>query len=94
MTNLSPQIETGEYVPEPIQLNDEPHSGEEVSAFVNGVVDAISTDLWVSLSNCNRTDNRPGHDRRYLRRVGPGYGPGERERFRCDFLGGICIFGS
>ena len=49
--NLSPQIETGEYVPEPIQLDDEPHSEEEVSAFVNGVVDAISTDLWVSLSD-------------------------------------------
>ena len=42
--NLSPRIETGEYVPEPIQLDDEPHSEEEVSAFVNGVVDAISTD--------------------------------------------------
>ena len=49
--NLSPQIESGDYVPEPIQLDDEPHSEEEVSAFVNGVVDAISTDLWVSLSD-------------------------------------------
>ena len=46
-----PQIESGDYVPEPIQLDDEPHSEEEVSAFVNGVVDAISTDLWVSLSD-------------------------------------------